>query len=208
MKHIRISDMPRLQSLIQDYDGNDQEFIPRLLTVFEECDEIVAEHSFAVAGYARAMGRIMGLNDNESSVLYLAGLLHDLGKFMVPQNILYKLQTLTDTEWLQLKAHPYLGAQMLHANGRLIHLAPVVLSHHEFYNGRGYPHGIAGEEIPLIARIICVADVYEAMTSDRPYRKGYSHREAISRLRQGSGVHFDPEILQCFFQCIRKPIIG
>lgn len=195
-------------SLIKSYDGNDQEFIPRLLAVFEECDEIIAEHSFAVAGYARAMGKVMGLTGNEINVLYLAGLLHDIGKFMVPRPVLYKLQTLSDTEWQQLKEHSQLGALMLQANGRLVHLAPVVLSHHEYYNGRGYPRGIAGEEIPLMARIICVADVYEALTSDRSYRKGYSHREAISRLRQGSGVYFDPEIVDCFFEFIKKPFIS
>lgn len=195
-------------TLIQSYDGNDQEFIPKLFTVFEDCDEIVAEHSFEVAGYARAMGRVMGLTGDEINVLYLAGLLHDIGKFMVPRSILYKLKTLTDAEWLQLKDHPRQGAQMLQVNGRLVHLAPVVLSHHEYYNGRGYPRGIAGEEIPLMARIICVADVYEALTSDRSYRKGYSHRDAISRLRQGSGIYFDPEIVECFFEFIRKPVIG
>ncbi|MEW5954365.1 MAG: HD-GYP domain-containing protein [Bacillota bacterium] len=197
-----------IASLIKNYDGNDREFIPVLQATLAACDEIIGEHSLRVARYVRAVGEVMGLTGpaNRSS-LYLGGLLHDIGKFTVPYNTLVKQGPLTDAEWLRVKDHAHQGAQMLQANTKMAHLAPVVLCHHEYYNGRGYPGGLAGENIPLMSRIIAVADAYEGMTSERPYRRGFSHREALNRLRQGRNNLYDPGVVDCFIKCLRSGLV-
>ena len=145
-------------AIIKAYDGNDREFIPVLQATLKACDEIIGEHSLRVGRYVRAMGEAIGLTEPDNQSLYLAGLLHDIGKFSVPPNTLFKLAPLTDAEWLKIKDHPHQGALMLQSSEKIAHLAPVVLCHHEYYNGRGYPNELAGVEIPLMSRIIAVAD--------------------------------------------------
>ena len=130
-----------------------------------------------------------------------AGVLHDIGKLGVADAVLKKPGALTDEEWAEMRRHPELGARILdHANLRDI--SGWVLAHHERIDGRGYPHGLAGEAIPLEARILAVADAYEAMTADRPYRVSLGHDAAREELLDGSGAQFDPVVVEAFLRAL------
>jgi HD-GYP domain-containing protein (c-di-GMP phosphodiesterase class II) len=130
----------------------------------------------------------------------MAGLLHDIGKIGVPDYVLGKPDRLTDEEFAQIKRHPEIGCAILKHLKQLHFVLPGVLHHHESFDGRGYPHGLAGDSIPLLGRIIAVADAYDAMTSDRPYRSGMPTEKAEAILRSGAGKQWDPRMIEAFFQ--------
>jgi diguanylate cyclase (GGDEF)-like protein/putative nucleotidyltransferase with HDIG domain len=156
-----------------------------------------ARHSQTVGRYAEAIARALGLNDARVDRIGAAGVLHDIGKLGVADAVLKKPGALTDEEWVEMRRHPELGARILdHANLRDI--SGWVLAHHERIDGRGYPHGLAGADIPLEARILAVADAYEAMTADRAYRAALGHEAAQDELRAGAGTQFDPEVVKAF----------
>lgn len=161
-------------------------------------------HSLRVADYSLLVGEEMGFSRQELFMLRLGALLHDLGKVNVSEETLNKSEGLTEEEWEQIKAHPKTGAEIIKNVNFFKDLVPVVYHHHEYYNGRGYPGELAGADIPVQSRIIAVADAYEAMTSTRPYRKGYSHHDAVSRLKEGKGWQFDPDVVDCFIKSIKK----
>lgn len=159
-------------------------------------------HSERVRGYAVAIGSTLGLERGEIERLKLASTLHDIGKIGIYEEILEKPEPLTDQEFSLLKGHPEKGAGILSAVKQFNELIPAVRHHHERYDGTGYPHGLAGETIPLDARILCVADSYDAMTSDRPYRQGLSHRKAVDELKRKAGTQFDPAVVQAFIKSL------
>lgn len=161
-------------------------------------------HSRRVADYSILVGEEMDFTGQEIFMLRLGALLHDLGKIFIPKEILNKSGELTTEEWEQIKLHPKTGAEIIEKVDFFKDLVPVVYHHHEYYNGRGYPGELAGSEIPVQARIIAVADAYEAMTSTRPYRKGFSHHDAVSRLQEGKGWQFDPDVVGCFIKSIKR----
>lgn len=163
-----------------------------------------AGHSHRVAGYSVLAGEEMDFTGQEIFMLRLGALLHDLGKINVSKEILNKSGGLTEEEWEQIKAHPKNGAEIIQKVDFFKDLVSVVYHHHEYYNGHGYPGELAGSEIPVQARIIAVADAYEAMTSTRPYRKGYSHHDALSRLKEGKGWQFDPDVVDCFIKSMKR----
>jgi len=154
-----------------------------------------AGHSHRVARYARAFGEAMGLSAGDLDLLYRAGLLHDIGKIGTPGTILNKEGQLLPDEYAELQRHPASGSEILSKISSFAPLIPIVRHHHEHFDGNGYPDGLAGEQIPLLARIVAVADAYDAMTSDRPYRAGMPHEEALRRLLSGAGSQFDPAIV-------------
>lgn len=172
--------------------------------IISSWDNLIGDHSIKVAQYSIITGREAGFSDNENNNLYIAALLHDVGKLKIPLEILYKPGHLTEQEWEMIKEHPVSGAAIVQELLPCQSLATVVLHHHEYYSGRGYPFGLAGEDIPLHSRIIAVADAYEAMTSDRPFRRGFSHREAVSRLKHGKGTQFAPHIVNLFLRAIKS----
>jgi putative nucleotidyltransferase with HDIG domain len=153
------------------------------------------DHSENVASYAVALGQALGLDKERIVRLRRAALLHDVGKVAIPRAILEKPSELDDAEFEQMKLHAPIGASML-AHAGLREESEWVRHHHERYDGQGYPDGVAGESIPLEARIIFVADSFEAMTSDRPYRAGVPVEEAIAELRRCSGGQFEPRIVE------------
>ncbi len=156
-----------------------------------------ARHSQTVGRYAEGIARTLGLSDERVERIRAAGVLHDIGKLGVADAVLKKPGPLNDDEWAEMRRHPELGARILdHANLRDI--SGWVLAHHERIDGRGYPHGMAGAEIPLEARILAVADAYEAMTADRAYRAALGHDAAQAELRAGSGTQFDPQVVEAF----------
>jgi diguanylate cyclase (GGDEF)-like protein len=165
-------------------------------------DVSTARHSQTVGRYAEEIGRALGLPGDRVERLRAAGVLHDIGKLGVADAVLQKPGALTDDEWADMRRHPELGARILdHANLRDI--SGWVLAHHERIDGRGYPHGLAGEQIPLEARILAVADAYEAMTADRPYRAALGHDAAREQLRECAGTQFDPRVVEAFLRVLQ-----
>ena len=159
-------------------------------------DGMTGGHCVRVAHYSRVLGeRLLGSRPQELQVLEYGALLHDVGKIAVPDAILRKDGPLTDAEWEIMRQHPALGYEILLGIGFLTEALPIVLHHHERFDGAGYPDGLAGERIPIGARIFAAADAFDAMTADRHYRRALSLDEAMSELRRNSGSQFDPEVI-------------
>ncbi len=164
-------------------------------------DPNTARHSDTVAGYATQMAQRLGLSARTVERVHLAGILHDVGKIGIPDAVLLKPGKLTEAEWEQMRSHPQLGAQMLDST-TLRDVHQWVLAHHERPDGRGYPSGLQGDEIPLEARILAVADAFEAMTADRVYRSGMPVAQAIQELIRCSGTQFDPQVVDAMLQSL------
>lgn len=155
-------------------------------------------HSEEVSNISRKIGEALGLNQETLREIEMAGLLHDIGKIAIDNNILNKPGKLTDAEYEMIKRHPEIGYHILKSADAYTSISDYVLAHHERWDGTGYPRGLKGNEIPLAARIISVADVYEAMISERTYKESISKEEAFSELRRCAGTQFDPDIVQVF----------
>jgi len=151
-----------------------------------------------IAEVSVALARAIDLPEGELDRIRTASLLHDLGKLAIPDEILAKPGDLAASEWRVVAEHPKIGQVVLEQAGALRDAATIVLHHHEWYDGRGYPHGLSGLEIPIGARIVSIVDAYEAMIAGRPYRAAISHDEAVAELRRQSGVQFDPELVEMF----------
>ena len=152
-----------------------------------------------VSRYSEALARAIQLPEAEVERIKLGALLHDIGKIGIPENVLRKPAMLDDDEWEIMKQHPVIGAdKVLAPNESLRDLIPMVKYHHEHWDGTGYPCGLKGEEIPLNARIVSIADAYHALVSDRPYRKGLSVEKACEILKLGAGVQWDKELVRQF----------
>jgi HD-GYP domain-containing protein (c-di-GMP phosphodiesterase class II) len=151
-----------------------------------------------IAALATGIALEMGLPSDEIQRIRIASLLHDLGKIAIPEEILDKPTALSNAEWQAIGEHPRIGQVILEQASNLREAIPVVLHHHERFNGGGYPHGLRGSEIPIGARIVAVADAYHAMIHDRPYSTALTHEEALSELRMNAGTQFDPEIVDVF----------
>jgi putative nucleotidyltransferase with HDIG domain len=161
-------------------------------------------HSENVMKYTVVLAKMLGLPDAELELVKYAGLLHDIGKIGISENILNKTAKLTPQEFDEIKKHPELGARIISDVPFLKSLVPMVLHHHEFYNGNGYPMRISGNAIPFGARILSVADAYEAMTSNRPYRKSLSKEIALGILKEERGKQFDPLIVDAFMEIMQS----
>jgi len=175
-----------------------------LVNTIDTKDRYTWGHSDRVAQIARALAEEYGLSESECEKIYLAGLLHDIGKIGVRDEILSKPGRLTAEEYDEIKAHPEYGYQILKHLSQLQHVLPGVLHHHESWDGTGYPNRLAEFEIPLAARILAVADAYDAMTSDRPYRKGMSSQKAREILQHGSGQQWDSDVVDAFFRILKR----
>jgi len=178
--------------------------ISALTAAIDAKDHYTYAHSKNVARYAATLAVALGLNDDQVRTIYAAGLLHDIGKISVSENILRKTGKLSDEEYQIMKGHVNNSIEMIRHLPEMDYLIPAVLGHHERWDGKGYPRGIAGEEIPVSARCLAIADVFDAMTTDRPYRKGLSIEYALAELERGSGTQFDPQLTGVFVQLIRS----
>jgi PAS domain S-box-containing protein len=161
-------------------------------------------HSERVTRYALQIGQEMGLQEKDLERLKLSGLLHDVGKIGTYDILLDKPTRLTDEEFAMVKRHPHKGAEILGPIKQLSDIIPGVRHHHERYDGKGYPDGLKGEEIPLQARILCVADSFDSMTADRPYRPSPGKEYAISEFRRCSGTQFDPKVVEVFLRVLKR----
>jgi HD-GYP domain-containing protein (c-di-GMP phosphodiesterase class II) len=170
-----------------------------MVNTIDAKDSYTCGHSDRVATIARLLAQELGLDEAEAERVYLAGLLHDIGKIGVPDNILLKAGKLTDAEFEMIKKHPVIGYNVLKDLHQISHVLPGVLHHHESVNGLGYPAGLKGDQIPLVARILAVADAFDAMTSNRPYRAGMPFGKAFEILRNRSGVQWDSRVVDALF---------
>jgi putative nucleotidyltransferase with HDIG domain len=169
-----------------------------LVATLDARDKYTAGHSAAVAIYARDIAARMGLGDAEQELAHLCGLVHDIGKIGLPPGLLEKPGALTLEERRQMEKHSEIGERILANVDDYAEIARVVRHHHERIDGQGYPSGITGEQIPLLSRIIAVADAYNAMTSDRPYRDAMPSRVARMRLAQAVDTQFDTSVVAAF----------
>jgi putative nucleotidyltransferase with HDIG domain len=165
-------------------------------------DKETEGHTQRVTELTLKLARAMRIGDTELAHIRRGALLHDIGKMGVPDNILLKADQLTDEEWEKMRQHPVWAYEMLSSIRYLQPALDIPYCHHEKWDGTGYPRGLKGEEIPIAARIFAVADVWDAITSDRPYRKGWSEEEALKYIEQQSGIYFDPRVVQEFFRLV------
>lgn len=184
--------------LYDDLEASYYDTLKAFVAAMEAKDPYTKGHSEKVQAYSLRLAQHLGLASDRLRIIDYSSLLHDIGKLGVREFILNKPGALSAEEYQEVKQHPSLGSQMVSGIGILTSSAPIIQAHHEFFDGSGYPEGRSGQEIPLEARIISVADAYEAMTSDRPYRRAYSHQEAIGRLREAARRQFDPELVEAF----------
>jgi diguanylate cyclase (GGDEF)-like protein/PAS domain S-box-containing protein len=178
-----------------------------IMTLFETLKEKYEEeklHSNRVSEYCKMMGEKLDLSEDQTKELEFAGLMHDIGKITIPDRILDKPGKLTNEEWVIMKTHTINGYHILRSADKYSKLAEYALTHHERWDGKGYPNGLREEEIPLFSRVISICDAYEAMTADRPYRKALDYKVAIAELNRCAGTQFDKELVAIFINAVTE----
>jgi putative nucleotidyltransferase with HDIG domain len=176
-----------------------------LLSALSQRDPELSNHLDDVAKLAEQTAQELACPAKLVERVRLAAELHDIGKMAIPEGILQKTGGLTEGEWALMRQHTVVGERILTSSDALADIGPLVRSSHERWDGGGYPDGLAGEQIPLGARIISVCDAFHAMTSDRPYRKAMSAEVAFAELRAGAGSHFDPQVVEAFLRLRSRP---
>jgi len=190
----------RTRNLQEEVQRSYRATLEALLAALDTRDTETEGHSERVAAYTMLIAQQLNLPQEELQHIEHGALLHDIGKIGVPDHILYKPGPLTPEEWEIMKQHPVIGYKMCMRIEMLRPAAPIVLHHHERWDGRGYPYGLSGAEIPLGARIFAIADTLDAMTSDRPYRKALSFAQAREEIERCAGSQFDPELVRVFLE--------
>lgn len=176
------------------------ETLEAVSSIVEANDPYTAGHSAGVTEIAMGIAQEMGLNEGSLNTLRIAGPLHDLGKVGIPSSVLNKPAVLTQAEWVMIQSHPVVSAETAERVAAFKDAVPVIRHHHERWDGSGYPDGLEGEDIPLLARILAVADGFEALTSNRPYRSAMSEEEALVTLKEGAGGQWDPQVVKMFLK--------
>jgi putative nucleotidyltransferase with HDIG domain len=177
--------------------------VQALTAVASAHDRGTDEHAHRIILLAESTARVLKLPEQELHLLRLGALLHDIGKIGIPDVILHKPGPLTHEEWVIMRRHPEIGQQILEQTGGVFqHLASIVVAHHERWDGRGYPNGLAAEAIPISARILSVVDSYDAMISRRPYREPLSVAQARAELQRYAGSQFDPRVISAFLRVL------
>lgn len=189
-------------TLIKELETSRFSMVEVLVQAMDAREAVDPGHSRRVVKYSLAMATELGLNGSESEGLQYGVLLHDVGKLCISDTILNKPGPLTEEEWGQMRRHPELGHQLLRGLRFLESALPVVLYHHEHFDGSGYPYHLKEDEIPQKARIFAVADAFDAMTSDRPYRKATRPEVASEEILRCSGAHFDPDVVNAFMSAV------
>ena len=169
-----------------------------LANAIEVRDPYTRGHVERVMNYAQTIAEYLGWSANEINILRFGSILHDIGKINISEAIMRKEGTLSDEEWIEMKKHPEMGVEHVHGIHYLESAVPVILYHHERWNGSGYPFGLKEENIPVMARIVAIADSFDAMTTERPYRKELTPEQAFNEVVSGSGTQYDPLIVDAF----------
>jgi putative two-component system response regulator len=209
-----ITRLNRYQKLIQER-AKLREANAQLLNAYEATIESLSHaldlrdretegHSRRVTELTVQLAQAMNISEAEITHYRRGALLHDMGKIGIPDSILHKPDTLSDDEWMTMRRHPQLAYDLLHPIEYLHPALDIPYSHHEKWDGSGYPRGLKGEEIPMSARLFAIADVWDALTSDRPYRAAWSEGEALAYIREQAGKHFDPKVVELFFKVIEE----
>ncbi len=185
------------QSIEQEIHDLEQQ-----LKIFLSKDVYTFKHSKRVYSYAVDMADVLGLSDEERRLLILGALVHDIGKLEIPRDVLNKKSKLTNDEWEMVKKHVLWGKEIVLATGKYNDLVPLVELHHERFDGKGYPYGLKNDEIPKLARMLCIIDSFDAMTTERPYQKTKTVEEAIEELKRFAGQQFDPKLVIPFIEYI------
>ncbi|WP_291626689.1 diguanylate cyclase [Clostridium sp.] len=196
-----------LDEISADIDEGDIELvasIKTLISVINAKDRYTYGHSERVVLYCRLLAEKLNLNEEDKKTLIYSAYMHDIGKINISKEILTKSMPLTDEEWESLKKHPEDGIEIIKPVKSLENVIPIILHHHERYNGSGYPSNLKGKEIPYLSRVLCVVDSFDAMTSNRPYNARKTYEQAIEEVRKYSGVQFDPEISAKFIEVINE----
>ncbi|MGE5626681.1 MAG: PAS domain S-box protein [Solirubrobacterales bacterium] len=180
--------------------------INTIISTLHEKNKREEQHSHRVSALCVSIGQALGLNSEEIAELKTVGLLHDIGKIAIDENILNKPGKLTELEWEVIKRHSEIGYRILGTVSHMSEMAEYVLAHHERWDGKGYPKGLKGEKIPLNSRIICIADTYDAMTSERSYRSAMSEETAIKEILDNAGTQFDPKLAEIFVNKVIKSV--
>ncbi|MFN8414213.1 MAG: HD domain-containing phosphohydrolase [Anaerolineales bacterium] len=167
-------------------------------------DQETEDHTRRVTDMTLRLAIRMGISDTELVHIRRGSIMHDIGKVAIPDHILFKPAALTSEEWKIMQRHPTIAMEILAPISYLTPALAIPWSHHEKWDGSGYPQGLSGEEIPLAARLFALADVYDALTSDRPYRQAWSSQDAVSYLHENIGTHFDPQIAPTFIEMITE----
>lgn len=195
-------ELERLQARHDALKGVQREFLVSLAVMIDAKSPYTRAHSERVGVYARAFGEKLGVTSRELKIVTTGGRLHDIGKLGTPDSIINKEGRLDPEEWAIVKRHPICGAELLEPIAMMRPYVPVVRSHHENFDGSGYPDGLAGDQIPLTVQIVKIADYYDAITSDRPYRQPMSVREACETLEGESGRAFPPALVSAFVELV------
>ena len=182
--------------------SRERETLLRLAKAGEYRDEVTGNHVLRMAKYSRQIAEALGLSEKECDEIEYAAPMHDIGKIGIPDKILLKPGKFEQDEWLTMQQHTVIGHSILsNSQSRYIQTGSIIaLNHHERFDGSGYPNGIAGKDIPLVARIVAVADVYDALVSPRPYKNAWEVKDAQDYLHKHAGTQFDPICVEAFFE--------
>lgn len=185
------------------------EIIQRLGRAAEYKDNETGLHVIRMSHYSRLIAEALNLGDDWSDLIFNAAPMHDIGKIGIPDNILLKPGKLNDEEWKVMRMHPEYGVKIIGDNDSdiLLMSKEIALTHHEKWDGSGYPNGLSGEDIPLTGRIVAIADVFDALTSVRPYKKAWTVEDAVALIDDNSGSHFDPKLVQLFHQVLPELLV-
>jgi putative nucleotidyltransferase with HDIG domain len=193
-----------LESKNAELERSYWDMVETLIGVIEARDQFTGGHSVKVCEYSVKLAKKLGYNDEEVSDIMKASILHDIGKMGIPDNILLKQGTLSNDEYDVIMNHPEIGCRILSKVRGLENILPMILYHHERVDGTGYPYGLKGDKIPSGARIIAIADAYDAMTSNRPYRKALDKDEVIAEVKRCSGTQFHPVVVEAYLKAVSK----
>lgn len=202
--HHYYESVQKLQQKVEEVKSFNHKFLTTMAASIDARDHYTSGHSQRVAHWGKEIAKQIGMSPEKVEEVYFGGILHDIGKIGIEDEILNKKGKLTPEEYDKIKQHTVIGYEIIKQAGMFHELLPAIRSHHERIDGKGYPDGLVGNEIPLIARILAISDAFDAMVADRPYRKGLPVEEALQEIRRGSGTQFDEELASYFIHVINK----
>jgi putative nucleotidyltransferase with HDIG domain len=202
--HHYYDSIQKLHQKVEEAKSFNHRFLTTMAASIDARDRYTSGHSQRVAHWGREIARKIGMSSEKVEEIYVGGILHDIGKIGIEDEILNKKGRLTPEEYDRIKQHTVIGYEIILQAGMFKELLPAIRSHHERIDGKGYPDGLIGDEIPLMAKILAISDAFDAMVADRPYRKGLPVEEALNEIRRGSGTQFDAILAVHFIEIVER----